>query len=160
GFIGPVVLPARNLRVEELLARLKEHIVGQDEGLHELAEAVIAGRSDAGWYMRPGPRGVFLFGGPTGVGKTETATVLARILDEGKAQDSEGNEIDFRRCLVVLTSNAGVSYHDPERGSVLLGRPSGKSEPATVTEASLSDALLATGLGQEFLGRVQHTILF
>jgi ATP-dependent Clp protease ATP-binding subunit ClpA len=241
GFIGPVILPARTLTSEDLFGKLREQIVGQDEGLRELAEAVVAGRADNGWFMRPGPRGVFLFGGPTGVGKTETAAVLARIigggrdalvrvdcqnlqgsgsgweantltwrllgvapgykghipgcrdgllvrvrdfpecvllfdefekadatvgrlilriLDEGKAQDSEGTEIDFRRCIVVLTSNAGVTYNDPERGSIILGRPSSAPEPATVTEQTISQGLLATGLGQEFLGRVQHMILF
>jgi ATP-dependent Clp protease ATP-binding subunit ClpA len=241
GFIGPVILPARTLSADELYAKLREQIVGQDEGLRELAEAVVAGRADNGWYMRPGPRGVFLFGGPTGVGKTETAAVLARILgggrdalvrvdcqnlqgsgsgweantliwrlmgvapgykghipgcrdgllvrvrdfpecvllfdefekadstvgrlilrilDEGKAQDSEGTEIDFRRCVVVLTSNAGVTYNDPERGSIILGRAASTPEPATVTEQTISEGLLASGLGQEFLGRVQHMILF
>jgi ATP-dependent Clp protease ATP-binding subunit ClpA len=33
-----------------------------------------------GWSGRPGPRGVYLFAGPTGVGKTETALLLAQIL--------------------------------------------------------------------------------
>jgi ATP-dependent Clp protease ATP-binding subunit ClpA len=191
--------------------------------------------------MRPGPRGVFLFGGPTGVGKTETALVLARILgggsdalvrvdcqnlqgsgegyeantltwrllgvapgyrghvpgcrdgmlvkvrdypecvllfdefekadptvgrlilrilDEGKCQDSEGTEIDFRRCVVILTSNVGVTYDDPERGSVVFGRQNQPREVATVTEQSVSEGLLRSGQGQEFLGRIQHVILF
>ena len=83
GFIGPVILPGKGLTVAELHARLSEAIVGQAEGLRTLAEAVIAGQADDGWFMRPGPRGVFLFGGPTGVGKTETAMVLARILGGG-----------------------------------------------------------------------------
>ena len=86
--------------------------------------------------------------------------LILRILDEGKAQDSEGTEIDFRRCVVVLTSNAGVTYNDPERGSIVFGPASSTPEPATVTEKTVSEGLLATGLGQEFLGRVQHLILF
>src|SRR5262249_3300294 len=83
GFIGPVMLPGKGLTVQERCAKLGEAIVGQEEGLRALSEAVIAGRADDGWFMRPGPRGVFLFGGPTGVGKTETAVVLARILGGG-----------------------------------------------------------------------------
>ncbi len=241
GFIGPVVLPGKKLSVEDLQGQLSQQIVGQDEALRELAEAVVGGRADNGWFMRPGPRGVFLFGGPTGVGKTETAVVLARvlgggtdalvrvdcqnlqgsgsgweantltwrllgvapgyrghvpgcrdgllvkvrdypecvllfdefekadatvgrlilrILDEGKCQDSEGTEIDFRRCVVILTSNVGVSYTDPERGSIILGRPSSALPPATVTEQAVNEGLLASGLGQEFLGRIQHVVLF
>jgi ATP-dependent Clp protease ATP-binding subunit ClpA len=240
-FVGPVVVPGPPLGVEELYERLRQHIIGQEEVLGKLAQAVVAGRADNGWFLRPGPRGVFLFGGPTGVGKTETALQLARllgggrealvrvdcqnlqgsgsgweantltwrllgvapgyrghvpgcrdgllvkvrdfpecvllfdefekadatvgrlmlrILDEGKAQDSEGNELDFRRCFVVLTSNAGVSYADPERGSLVFTRPSpGPAAPLAKT-ADLERDLLSSGLGQEFLGRVQHVFLF
>lgn len=86
--------------------------------------------------------------------------LILRILDEGKCLDSEGTEIDFRRCVVILTSNVGVSYTDPERGSIVLGRPAGVVEPATVTEQTVSQGLLASGLGQEFLGRIQHVVLF
>jgi ATP-dependent Clp protease ATP-binding subunit ClpA len=82
--------------------------------------------------------------------------LLLRILDEGKAQDSEGNELDFRRCFVVLTSNAGVTY-SPERGYGL--RPTGAELP-TASREDLRRDLLATGLGQEFLARVQHVWLF
>lgn len=241
GFIGPVVLPGKGLSVAELHAKLGEAIVGQDDGLRALAEAVVAGRADDGWFMRPGPRAVFLFGGPTGVGKTETALVLARILgggadalvrvdcqnlqgsgegheantltwrllgvapgyrghvpgcrdgmltrvrdypecvllfdefekadptvgrlilrilDEGKCQDSEGHEIDFRRCVVILTSNVGVTYDDPERGSPVFGRRDAARQTATVTESSVSEGLLRSGQGQEFLGRIQHVVLF
>ncbi len=240
-FVGPVVVPGPALGVEELTKQLLEQIVGQEEVLHKLAQAVVAGRADNGWFLRPGPRGVFLFGGPTGVGKTETALQLARllgggrealvrvdcqnlqgsgsgweantltwrllgvapgyrghvpgcrdgllvrvrdfpecvllfdefekadatvgrlmlrILDEGKAQDSEGNDLDFRRCFVVLTSNAGVSYSDPERGSIVFNPTARASQAPSARTADLERDLLSTGLGQEFLGRVQHVFLF
>src|SRR5207245_9621570 len=60
--------------------------------------------------------------------------LILRILDEGKCQDSEGTEIDFRRCVVILTSNVGVNYTDPERGSIILGRQAADVPPALVTE--------------------------
>jgi ATP-dependent Clp protease ATP-binding subunit ClpA len=239
-FVGPVILPGRPLSAAEIEQKLKAVIVGQDAVLSKLATAVTAGRIDRGWFLRAGPRGVFLFGGPTGVGKTETAMTLARmlgngrealvrvdcqnfqgsgsgweantltwrllgvapgymghvpgcrdgllvrvrdfpecvllfdefekadavvgrlllrILDEGKAQDSEGNELDFRRCFVVLTSNAGVTYQHGDR----FGFPTkdnGAGAIPTVTQEDLDRDLRGTGLGQEFLARVQQVFLF
>src|SRR5262249_35733194 len=72
------------ITVEELTEGLRRHIVGQDDILGRLAQAVVAGRADNAWFLRPGPRGVFLFGGPTGVGKTETALHLSRLLGGGR----------------------------------------------------------------------------
>jgi ATP-dependent Clp protease ATP-binding subunit ClpA len=60
---------------------LQAKIVGQDEVIGKIAQAFVASLGE--WGKRNGPRGVFLFGGPTGVGKTETALVLANILGAG-----------------------------------------------------------------------------
>jgi ATP-dependent Clp protease ATP-binding subunit ClpC len=236
-FVGPVVLPGQPLGTDEVYRHLRETIVGQDDVLRKLAQAVVSGRADRGWFLRPGPRGVFLFGGPTGVGKTETALQLARllsqgrealvrvdcqnlqgsgsgweantltwrllgvapgyvghvpgcrdgllvrvrdfpecvllfdefekadpavgrlilrILDEGKAQDSEGHDLDFRRCFVILTCNAGVTY--TEKDGFGFARRDG-ALPSASTEDLRRD-LLGSGLGQEFLARIQHVFLF
>ncbi|OGJ57083.1 hypothetical protein A3H22_03715 [Candidatus Peribacteria bacterium RIFCSPLOWO2_12_FULL_55_15] len=61
----------------ELEDALKGKIVGQEEAIHALANALKRGRLDVG--VRKRPIGTFLFLGPTGVGKTETAKVLAEI---------------------------------------------------------------------------------
>jgi ATP-dependent Clp protease ATP-binding subunit ClpA len=58
---------------------LEARILGQGPVLAEIARAFVAGLG--GWADRNRPRGVFLFGGPTGVGKTETAVLLASLLD-------------------------------------------------------------------------------
>src|SRR4029079_10346261 len=65
----------RLLKLEE---RLHERVVGQDEAVEAVAEAV---RLAAAVRAAPSrPDGSFLFLGPTGVGKTELARTLAEAL--------------------------------------------------------------------------------
>jgi ATP-dependent Clp protease ATP-binding subunit ClpB len=68
------------LRLED---RLKERIVGQEEAVHAVADAVR--RARAGLQDERRPIGSFIFLGSTGVGKTELAKALAEALfnDEG-----------------------------------------------------------------------------
>jgi ATP-dependent Clp protease ATP-binding subunit ClpC len=65
----------RLLELEQLLHR---RVVGQDEAVEAVADAVRAGR--AGLSHPERPVGSFLFLGPTGVGKTELARALAEAL--------------------------------------------------------------------------------
>ena len=57
---------------------LHERVIGQDEGVTKVTEAII--RSKAGIKDPSKPIGSFLFLGPTGVGKTELAKALASCL--------------------------------------------------------------------------------
>ena len=57
---------------------ISEGIVGQDRAINSISRAIQ--RSRAGLKSPNRPIGVFLFLGPTGVGKTETAKVLAHYL--------------------------------------------------------------------------------
>ncbi|MBR3414600.1 ATP-dependent Clp protease ATP-binding subunit [Candidatus Saccharibacteria bacterium] len=70
----------------ELLTKLEEHIdksiIGQDEAVHAVAKAIRRGRSGIANPNRP--IGSFLFMGPTGVGKTELARVIAREVFGGE----------------------------------------------------------------------------
>jgi len=65
----------RLLRLED---ELKKYVVGQNEAVPVVARAIRRSRSGLG--RKDKPIGSFLFLGPTGVGKTETAKALARIL--------------------------------------------------------------------------------
>ncbi|NLN61929.1 MAG: ATP-dependent Clp protease ATP-binding subunit [Myxococcales bacterium] len=64
----------RLLQLEQLLA---ESVVGHEHVLHAIGETL---RRNAAGFRTGRPIGSFLFLGPTGVGKTETAKALARLL--------------------------------------------------------------------------------
>ncbi len=77
-------IPVRKLQHEEqmkmrnLEERLNARVIGQEEAVQKVAKAVR--RSRAGLRRSTRPIGSFLFVGPTGVGKTELARVLAEEL--------------------------------------------------------------------------------
>lgn len=62
-----------------LKAKLKEHIVGQDEAIEMVTDAIQ--RASVGLKREHEPLGCFLLTGNTGVGKTETAKALAEVLE-------------------------------------------------------------------------------
>jgi ATP-dependent Clp protease ATP-binding subunit ClpC len=64
------------VNLTELEKRLKQKIVGQDKAVEVVARALV--RSQMGLRPKTKPVGNFLFLGPTGVGKTELAKVLAQ----------------------------------------------------------------------------------
>jgi len=202
------------LRLEE---EMHARIVGQDEAVTAVSEAVR--RSRAGMGDPDRPIGSFLFLGPTGVGKTELAKTLAdllfgdearmirfdmsefqekhtvarllgappgyvgyeeagqltekvrrnpysvvlfdevekahpdvfntllQILDDGRLTDGQGRTVDFRHCVVVMTSNIGAHRILAHRGDA----------------AELRDELMEDLRGRflpEFLNRIDDIIVF
>jgi len=111
--IGHSLIRHERLTEEEVFDRLRRKIVGQDETLRSLARGFVA--SLGGWTKPSGPRGVYFFCGPTGVGKTESALRLAEILGGGK------------RALVEIDCNTlqGSGRDSGPAINVLLGAPPG-----------------------------------
>ncbi|OCR15345.1 ATP-dependent Clp protease ATP-binding subunit [Helicobacter pullorum] len=108
----------RILGIEE---ELKKDVIGQDKALHAIARAIK--RNKAGLSELNRPIGSFLFLGPTGVGKTESAKTLARFLF-----DSEKN-------LIRIDMSEYMEKHAASR---LVGAPPGYvgyEEGGQLTEA-------------------------
>jgi len=65
-------------KLMNLAGELNKHVIGQDEAIEHLAKAIR--RARAGLKDPSRPIGSFMFLGPTGVGKTELAKSLARVM--------------------------------------------------------------------------------
>jgi ATP-dependent Clp protease ATP-binding subunit ClpB len=101
--------------------RLRERVVGQDDALSTVANAIR--RSRAGLSDPKRPIGSFIFLGPTGVGKTETARALAEFL------------FDDEQALVRIDMSEYMEKHAVSR---LIGAPPGYigyDEGGQLTEA-------------------------
>jgi ATP-dependent Clp protease ATP-binding subunit ClpB len=104
-----------------LEARLHERVVGQDEAVEAVSNAIRRSRSGLGDPDRP--IGSFLFLGPTGVGKTELARTLATLL------------FDDERAVLRIDMSEYMERHSVAR---LIGAPPGYvgyDEGGQLTEA-------------------------
>ena len=100
---------------------LHERVIGQDEAVNAVAEAVIRARSGLKDPQRP--IGSFIFLGPTGVGKTELARALAEFL------------FDDEKAMIRIDMS---EYQEKHTVSRLLGAPPGYigfDEGGQLTEA-------------------------
>ncbi len=212
------------LHMEE---RLHERIIGQDEAIHAISDAIRRARSGLKDPRRP--IGSFIFIGPSGVGKTELAKALAeflfddpdalvrldmseyreqhtvsrlfgappgyvgyeeggqlteavrrrpyrvilfdeiekahpevwnallQILEDGRMTDGQGNVVDFRNTVLIMTSNLGTEY---VRKSGSLGFLQ-QSDDADVRQSheKIEKALKST-FRPEFLNRIDEIITF
>ena len=202
----------------QMEAKLHERVVGQDEAIVAVADAIR--RSRAGLSDPNRPLGSFLFLGPTGVGKTELCKALAgflfdsddhmvridmsefmekhsvarligappgyvgyeeggylteavrrkpysvllldevekahpdvfnvllQVLDDGRLTDGQGRTVDFKNCVIVMTSNLG---------SHLIMQMAGQSSE------DIRDAVWAEvkqHFRPEFLNRIDETVVF
>jgi ATP-dependent Clp protease ATP-binding subunit ClpB len=215
------LLESEREKLLRLADELHRRVVGQDEAVGAVADAVL--RARAGLSDPARPAGSFIFLGPTGVGKTELSKALAcalfdtednmvrldmseymekhsvsrligappgyvgydeggqlteavrrkpysvvlfdeiekahpdvfnallQMLDDGRLTDSQGRTVDFRNCIVIMTSNIG-SMHLLEG----IGRDGSLQDDA---RAQVMSALRAH-FRPEFLNRVDETVLF
>lgn len=201
---------------------LHQRVVGQDEAVELVADAVLRARSGIKDPKRP--IGSFIFLGPTGVGKTELARALAQslfdteeniiridmseymekhtvsrlvgappgyvgyeeggqlteavrrhpysvilfdeiekahhdvfnillqILDDGRVTDSHGRTVNFKNCVIIMTSNIGAQ-------TLIDGMDSKTGDIGEEAKLEVFQALRAH-FRPEFLNRVDEIILF
>ncbi len=212
------------LRMEE---RLHERIIGQEEAIKAISDAIRRARSGLKDPRRP--IGSFIFIGPSGVGKTELAKALAwflfddedalvridmseyreqhtvsrlfgappgyvgyeeggqlteavrrrpyrvilfdeiekahpevwnallQILDDGRLTDGQGRTVDFRNCVLIMTSNLGTEY---VRRSGSLGFLQNRGDLAERQEQEKIEKALKSTFRPEFLNRIDEIITF
>ncbi len=78
--------------------------------------------------------------------------ILLQVMDGGRLTDGNGRTVDFKNCLIVMTSNAGAS--DLAKGFIGLS-PVNKNDRRSVS----SEAIKKT-FTPEFLNRLDHIIYF
>ena len=108
-------------KLVHLEQRLHERLVGQEEAISAVADAIRRSRAGLGDPDRP--IGSFLFLGPTGVGKTELAKTLAELL------------FDDERSMIRIDMSEYMERHSVSR---LVGAPPGYvgyDEGGQLTEA-------------------------
>ena len=212
------------LQMEE---RLHERIIGQDEAIHAISDAIRRARSGLKDPSRP--IGSFIFIGPSGVGKTELAKALAwflfddedalvridmseyreqhtvsrlfgappgyvgyeeggqlteavrrrpyrvllfdeiekahpevwnallQILDDGRMTDGQGNVVDFRNTVLIMTSNLGTEY--VKKGGTLGFLQQKADDEERDAHDKIEKALKGT-FRPEFLNRIDEIIMF
>jgi len=212
------------LHMEE---RLHERIIGQEEAIHAVSDAIRRARSGLKDPARP--IGSFIFIGPSGVGKTELAKALAwfmfddedslvridmseyreqhtvsrlfgappgyvgyeeggqlteavrrrpyrvilfdevekahpevwnallQILDDGRLTDGQGNVVDFRNTVLIMTSNLGTEY---VRKGGTLGFLQQKSDDEERESHDKIEKALKGTFRPEFLNRIDEIIMF
>jgi ATP-dependent Clp protease ATP-binding subunit ClpB len=108
-------------KLQKLASTLSERIIGQNKATDEIAKTIQMHR--LGMTDKNKPIGSFLFLGPTGVGKTETAKVLADVL------------FDDQKHLIRIDMSEYMEQHSVAR---LIGSPPGYvgyEEGGQLTEA-------------------------
>ncbi|HEF4641005.1 TPA: AAA family ATPase [Campylobacter jejuni] len=115
------MLTSEKQKFLEVEKHLKESVIGQDKALSALARAIK--RNKVGLNADNKPIGSFLFLGPTGVGKTQSAKALAKFL------------FDDEKAMIRFDMSEFMEKHSVSR---LLGAPPGyigHEEGGELTEA-------------------------
>jgi ATP-dependent Clp protease ATP-binding subunit ClpC len=221
------MLETESEKLLHMEARLHERIIGQEEAIHAVSDAIRRARSGLKDPARP--IGSFIFIGPSGVGKTELAKALAwfmfddedamvrvdmseyreqhtvsrlfgappgyvgyeeggqlteavrrrpyrvvlfdeiekahpevwnallQILDDGRLTDGQGNVVDFRNTVLIMTSNLGTEY---VRKGGTLGFLPGKADSSDREAHDKIDKALKAAFRPEFLNRIDEIIMF
>jgi hypothetical protein len=90
---------------------------------------------------------------------SEIYNLLLQLLDEGQLTDGMGRKVDFKNCLIIMTSNVGVKELST------MGKTVGFETQSTVASKSdrdrqIIEKALKKKCPPEFLNRIDETIVF
>ena len=84
--------------------------------------------------------------------------ILLQMLDDGRLTDSKGRTVDFKNCIIIMTSNIGTGV-DEKRNKIGFG----ESESAQGAHADMKERMLEAlkkSFRPEFLNRIDDIIVF
>lgn len=74
--------------------------------------------------------------------------ILLQLLDEGRLTDSQGRTVDFKNCVIVMTSNIGAAQIQ-----AMTGKPYGEMKESVIK-------MLGDYFKPEFINRIDETVVF
>lgn len=84
--------------------------------------------------------------------------MLLQILDDGILTDSQGRKVDFKNCVIIMTSNVGARMITEEKTSFGFAENSNSTSAERIKEAVMGE--LKNTFRPEFLNRVDDIIVF
>lgn len=84
--------------------------------------------------------------------------MLLQILDDGILTDSQGRRVDFKNCVIIMTSNVGARMITEEKTSFGFAENSNSTSAERIKEAVMGE--LKNTFRPEFLNRVDDIIVF
>jgi len=88
----------------------------------------------------------------------DVMNILLQILDDGKATDAQGHEIDFKNTVIIMTSNVGADLIRKETSMGFVTRTDAEAGYDKMKETVLE--ALKKHFKPEFLNRVDESIVF
>jgi ATP-dependent Clp protease ATP-binding subunit ClpC len=83
---------------------------------------------------------------------------LLQILEDGRLTDGQGNVVDFRNTVIIMTSNLGTKY--TQKGGSGLGFRTSEEESETGKMRQDIESALKEAFRPEFLNRIDEVIVF
>ena len=171
-FLGPT-----GVGKTHIAKRLAEYLFGDEDSLirldmsefqekHSISRLIgsppgYVGHKDGGQLtekVRRRPYSIVLFDEIEKAHK-EIYNTLLQLLDDGQLTDSSGRKVNFKNCMVIMTSNVGVKKLQDFGTGVGFGTKSKIDREDSIKESLLTDELKKQ-FPPEFLNRLDDVIIF
>jgi len=90
----------------------------------------------------------------------EVFNMLLQILEDGILTDAQGRRVDFKNCIIIMTSNVGAQLISNKNGGLGF---SGEENKTVLSQGKIKDSVLGElrrAFKPEFLNRVDEIIVF